>query len=111
AAAELAAGVSSEVSAAGPYAPGGALRLRAFPLRGAAGVPLAPLGGTLIPGAGLSVDARRFQADGLADAQRGMRAEPAAEVGVGYRAAGRRLFVRGSLWGGFSLAPRDFDAA
>ena len=31
-------------------------------------------------------------------------------MGLAYRAAGRRLFVRGSIWGGFSLAPRDFDA-
>jgi hypothetical protein len=107
-AAELAAGVSSEDRVA--VAPGADLRLRAYPLRAGLGVPLPLFGGTILPAAGVTLDLLQFRASGLSDAQRGLRLEPAAELGLGYRAAGRRLFVRGSLWGGFSLAPRDFDA-
>ncbi len=108
---ELAGGVTSETAREVPGSGGSAdLRVRAFPLRAALGFPLPLLGGVIAPAVGLDVDLLAFQARGLVDAQGGVRVEPSAALGLAYRAAGRRLFVRGSLWGGFSLAPRDFDA-
>ena len=108
---ELAAGVSSETTVPVPESSGAAdLRLRAFPLRAGLGVPFSALGGSIIPMAGLNLDLLAFRARGLVDPRRGLRFEPVAELGLSYRAAGRRLFARGALWGGFSLAPRDFDA-
>jgi hypothetical protein len=109
-AAELGGGVTSAVEVAVPAAPGARLRLRTYPLRAALGVPLRWRGGVFLPAAGMAVDLIQFRANGLADARRGLRVEPASELGIGYRAAGQRFFLRGSLWGGLSLAPRDFDA-
>jgi hypothetical protein len=93
-----------------PEAPGGALRLRAFPLRAAVGVALQAPGGALVPSLGISMDLLSFRAEGLTDARRGIRVEPAAEAGLSYVAVGRWLFARLRLTGGLSLAPRDFDA-
>jgi hypothetical protein len=109
-AAEVAGGASTETVAGVPGTAGADLRLRAFPLRAALGIPLPLLGGVMQPAAGVTVDVLRFRARGLVDARSGTRVEPSAELGLAYRAVGPRLFVRGSLWGGFSLAPRDFDA-
>ena len=106
---ELGGGVSSrtQVDVGGSA---GELRLRAFPLRAAFGVPFGLGGGQLLPLAGVTVDLLDFQATGLADARSGLRAEPAAELGVGYRRAGPRWFWRAQAGGGFSLGPRDFAA-
>jgi hypothetical protein len=110
-AAELAGGVSTETVVAVPgTAPAADLRLRAFPLRAGLGVPLGWRSGVILPAVGVNLDLLTFRARGLQDARSGVRVEPAAEVGLGYRAGNRRWFVRGSLWGGLSLAPRDFDA-
>ena len=64
----------------------------------------------LIPTAGLGLDLLSFRASGLADARQGLRVEPAAVLGGSYLLLGRRLFARGSLVGGWTLAPRDFNA-
>jgi hypothetical protein len=109
-AAEVAGGASTETASDVPGSAAGELRLRAFPLRAAVGIALPLLGGVILPAVGASMELLRFRAYGLVDARSGMRVEPSGEVGLAYRAAGRRLFVRGALWGGFSLAPRDFDA-
>jgi hypothetical protein len=109
-AAEIAGGASTETAIDVPGSAAGGLRLRAFPLRAAVGIPLPLLGGVILPAVGASVDLLRFRAYGLVDARSGTRVEPSGELGLAYRAAGRRLFVRAALWGGFSLAPRDFDA-
>jgi hypothetical protein len=110
-AAELAGGVSTEtvVPVAGS-AEAADLRLRAFPLRAGLAVPLAWGPGVFLPAVGVNVDLLAFRARGLVDARSGVRVEPAGEVGLGYRVGNRRWFVRGTLWGGLSLAPRDFDA-
>jgi hypothetical protein len=108
---ELSGGVAREVAVAVPGSSGSAdLRLRAFPLHAGIGAAFAALGGAIGPMAGLNLDLLSFQARGLVDARRGLGLEPAAELGLSYRAASRRLFVRGALWGAYSLAPRDFDA-
>ena len=110
-AAEIAAGVSSEAAIPVPQSVGAAeLRLRTFPVRVAVGLPLPLAGGVIAPAVGLNLDLLSFRARGLADARSGLRVEPAAELGLAYRAQSRRLFVRGSLFGGLSLSPRDFDA-
>ena len=109
-AAELAGGVSTETVVQVASAQAADLRLRAFPLRAGLGLPLAWGGGVILPAVGVNLDLLAFRARGLVDARSGVRVEPAGEVGLGYRAGNRRWFVRGSLWGGLSLAPRDFDA-
>jgi hypothetical protein len=107
----LAGGASSETAVDVPRTGGqGQLRLRAYPVRLGLGVPFALGPGALIPTAGLSLDLLSFRASGLADARQGLRVEPAAELGGSYLLLGRRLFARGSLVGGWTLAPRDFSA-
>ena len=105
---ELGGGVSSQTR----VDVGGAaeLRLRSFPLRAAFGLPVPLGGGQLLPVVGMTADLVRFQATGLTDAGSGLRVEPAAELGVGYRRAGPRWFWRAQAGGGFSLMPRDFAA-
>jgi hypothetical protein len=107
--AELGAGASSELAVAVAGAPGAELRLRAFPLRLGVGGWWAAPAGALIATAGISADLVQFRALGLADARTGVRFDPAAELGVGYFFDLGRLFVRASLGGGLTLAPRDFD--
>jgi hypothetical protein len=108
---ELAAGASTETAIRVPRSGGTAsLRLRAFPVRAALGIPLSLAAGVILPAVAVNLDLLSFRARGLIDAQSGLRVEPSAELGLAYRAGGRRLFVRGSLWGGLSLSPRDFDA-
>jgi hypothetical protein len=106
--AELGGGVSSQTRVEVGNA--AELRLRAFPLRAALGLPVALGGGQLLPVVGMTVDLVSFQATGLTDAGGGLRVEPAAELGVGYRRAGPRWFWRAQASGGFSLLPRDFAA-
>jgi hypothetical protein len=107
--AELGAGASSELAVAVAGAPGAELRLRAFPLRLGVGGWWAAPAGALIATAGISADLVRFRALGLADARTGLRFDPAAELGFGYLLDLGRLFVRATLGGGLTLAPRDFD--
>jgi hypothetical protein len=107
--AELGGGVStaSRIDIAGSP---GELRLRAFPLRAAFGIPVGVGAGQLVPLAGVTVELTSFEATGLADARSGLRAEPSIELGLGYRRAGPSWFWRVQAGGGFSLAPRDFAA-
>jgi hypothetical protein len=107
---EVGGGASSETRVEVGGATAGELRLRAFPLRAAFGIPLGLGGGQLIPLAGVTLDLTSFRATGLADARSGLRAEPAAELGVGYRRAGPSWFWRAQAGAGFSLRPRDFAA-
>jgi hypothetical protein len=105
---ELGGGISDQSVIPVPASGGGELRLRAFPLRGALGVPLSIPGGTLVPTAGMSLDLLSFRAAGLADARSGLRVDPAVELGASYLVARRRLYVRARLATGLALAPRDF---
>jgi hypothetical protein len=110
-AAMLAGGASTATTiAVAGTSPPASLALRAIPLRAALGVPIPLFGGTLVPAAGASLDLLSFRADGLSEAQSGVRVEPAAEIGASYIRAGQRVFLRALLMGGLSLQPRDFDA-
>jgi hypothetical protein len=105
-------GASQETAVEVPRSGGAAdLRLRAFPLRAALGIPVPVSGGVLLPAVGMNLDLLTFRASGLLDAQSGLRVDPAAELGLGYQIGQGRLVVRTSVWGGLSLSPRDFDAA
>jgi hypothetical protein len=65
----------------------------------------------LVPTAGVSLEVLAFRAAGLADARRGTRLEPAAELGASYLLiGGPGLFGRISVAGGLTLGARDFDA-
>ena len=108
--AEVAGGIASAATAAVPTSGTGQLRVRAFPARAALGVPVGGLGGTLLPTVGLNMDVLTFRAEGLRDARSGVVLEPAAELALGYRRSGPRLFVRGVVAGGLTLGARDFDA-
>jgi hypothetical protein len=105
---ELGGGVGSQTRV--DVGGGAELRLRAFPLRAAFGLPVVFGGGQLLPVAGMTADLVSFQSTGLAGARGGLRVEPAAELGLGYRRAGPAWFWRAQLGGGFSLMPRDFAA-
>jgi hypothetical protein len=107
-AAELAGGASSESQIPVPDSGSGELRLRAFPLRAALGVPFPAPGGFLVPAAGMSVDVLSFRARGLAGARSGVRLDPAVELGASYVVVRRRLYARALLSTGLTLAPRDF---
>jgi hypothetical protein len=110
-AAELAAGAAGELDVVVPGSnEQGHLRVRAFPLRAAVGVPLALGGGVLVPSAGLGFDVLSFRSTGLVQARAGTRLEPAAELGASYLVVGRRMFLRGLFAGGLTLVASDFDA-
>ena len=65
-----------------PGAPEATLLVRAYPLRVGLGVPFRPRRWmAIVPTAGLSLDLLSFRAQGLTDAQHGVRLEPAAEAG------------------------------
>jgi hypothetical protein len=107
----LAGGVSSAETIAFPATSGdGALLLRAFPARAALSLrwPVGP--GLCLPAVGASLDWISFHARGLAQARAGVRLDPGAELGLAYLLARRGMFVRGFLFGGVALAPRDFTA-
>jgi hypothetical protein len=60
--------------------------------------------------AGVSADLLSFEALGLADARSGVRFDPAAELGAGYAFDLGPIYLRSTLAGGLTLAPRDFQA-
>jgi len=109
---ELAGGASAERVVAIPEGgPGAELRVRSFPVRLAVGLPVRlTRAQLLVPMAGLSLDILSFRATGLADARRGVRLEPAAEVGASYLLVGPALYGRLGVAGGLTLGARDFDA-
>jgi hypothetical protein len=107
---ELAAGATTETSTAVPGAAGAELRVRSFPVRVLLGTRLRLGPGVLVPAAGAGLELLWFRATGLDDARRGLRVEPAAELGLSYLLAGRRSYVRVGAGGGLTLGAHDFDA-